>query len=341
MVQRSYIQAANYTPTNGRKIDLIVIHSMEAPEKGDTAESVARYFANPNVRASAHYNLDNNSIVQSVREKDVAWHAPGANHNGIGLEHAGYARQSKGEWLDRYGRDMLGISAMLTAEIMLRHKLPLHHVDINGLKRGEKGFTTHNEVSQAFKRSNHWDPGPHFPIWEYAEYVKYFLDLAKLKDKPKAKPGLVPGSKDFLVVILQTQLKELGYKVPVDGYYFNSTKQAVKSFEKYWGISPADGVANKATLNWLNWIHWTWEKDHKVKGLRLGDKHRKVRDYKRKLKAIQKDTWVDDSKVFDKALHDYVVRFQRFWNVGVLRGIPTGVVTERTESWLNHLYEAR
>ena len=73
-------------------IDLLVIHTMEAPEKPDTAENVAKWFAGSTApQASAHYCIDADSIVQCVQDRDVAWHAPGANHNGLGFEHAGTA----------------------------------------------------------------------------------------------------------------------------------------------------------------------------------------------------------------------------------------------------------
>src|SRR5688572_13889549 len=98
-------QARHYTPTSGRQIDLVVLHDMEAPEKPATAENIASWFAGPNApRASAHWCFDSNSAVRCVADKDVAWHAPGANHNGLGYEMAGYARQTGAEWLDPYGR---------------------------------------------------------------------------------------------------------------------------------------------------------------------------------------------------------------------------------------------
>src|SRR4051794_37904817 len=109
-----FIQAKNYTPTKSRSIDLLVIHDMEAPETGDTAENVAHYFANQpkgSSGSSAHYCIDNNSVVQCVRDHDVAWHAPGANHDGLGFEHAGYARQTAQEWNDAYSKSMLLLSA--------------------------------------------------------------------------------------------------------------------------------------------------------------------------------------------------------------------------------------
>jgi N-acetyl-anhydromuramyl-L-alanine amidase AmpD len=71
-----FVESPNVTKTAGRKIDLIVIHTMEMDEKGETAEQCARWFANPAAQASAHYCVDADSIVQCVRDQDVAWHAP-------------------------------------------------------------------------------------------------------------------------------------------------------------------------------------------------------------------------------------------------------------------------
>jgi hypothetical protein len=102
-----FVQARNYTPTyrDTRPIRVFVVHDMEAPEKGDTAESVAAYFAGSNApQASAHYCIDSNSVVQCVRDSDVAWAAPNANHDGLHFEHAGYASQIMKDWLDPFGK---------------------------------------------------------------------------------------------------------------------------------------------------------------------------------------------------------------------------------------------
>ena len=83
-----FVQARNFTKGRSNKIDVLVIHTMETPENHDTAESVSNWFAGSSApRASAHYCIDDNSIVQCVHDADVAWHAPGANHNGLGFEH--------------------------------------------------------------------------------------------------------------------------------------------------------------------------------------------------------------------------------------------------------------
>lgn len=189
-----FVPTKNFTPATGRKVDLVVIHDMEYPEREAAAESVARYFATTSRQVSSHYCIDANSIVQCVKLKDVAWCAPGANHDGIHLEHAGYARQSAAEWRDPYSQAMLELSAELTAHLCDWYGLPIRFLDAAELKRGRRGITTHAAVSEAFKGSSHWDPGPHFPMEWYLGRVKA---QSGKKPRPNDKPWPVPLPKWF------------------------------------------------------------------------------------------------------------------------------------------------
>ena len=88
----AFVHAAHWTPARRLQVDLVVLHSMEAPEVGDRARQVARWFARPcaradcmcdgpltvqpGPRASAHYCVDDEEYVQCVSELDVAWAAP-------------------------------------------------------------------------------------------------------------------------------------------------------------------------------------------------------------------------------------------------------------------------
>jgi N-acetyl-anhydromuramyl-L-alanine amidase AmpD len=169
-----FVAAKNYTPAARTQVDVVVIHTMEATEASTTAERVAAWGAGPNApQASWHYAIDDDTIVQSVREEDIAWAAPSRNHNGIQLEHAGYARQTAEEWADPFSSRMLERSARLTAAICRRWDIPVRFVSADGLRRDERGVTTHHEVTKGPGRGRTWhtDPGEHFPMARYLELV--------------------------------------------------------------------------------------------------------------------------------------------------------------------------
>lgn len=167
-----FVQAKHYTAVAARPITLLVLHTMEAPEKPGTARSVAAWFAGSNApQASAHYCIDDSDIIQCVKEHDVAWAAPGANRQGIHLEHAGYAKQSSLEWVDAYSEAMLHRSAQVAAEICTRNHIPVRFVPAADLLAGAGGITTHVEVSRAWRQSDHTDPGPSFPMAHYLNLV--------------------------------------------------------------------------------------------------------------------------------------------------------------------------
>jgi len=161
--------------TEKRQPRVIVIHSMEAPEKGDTAENVARFFQNPgeNRKVSAHLCIDNNSIVQCVFDNDIAFAAPGANRDGIQLELAGFARQTRDEWLDPFSILVLENAANAAAQYCLKYNIPVRHLTNAELKSGQKGIVGHAQVSEVFKKSDHTDPGKGFPWDHFIERVKH------------------------------------------------------------------------------------------------------------------------------------------------------------------------
>jgi len=159
---------------------LIVIHDMEAPEKDKTAENVAEWFhsaATP--QTSAHYCIDNNSVIQCVQLRDVAYAAPNANRNGIHLELAGYASQSASDWLDAYGKAMLALTAKLIAKIIVpKTDIPVQFVNAAGIAAGQHGITTHAQVSKWSAAHglpgdhSHTDPGPNFPMTQFIQMIK-------------------------------------------------------------------------------------------------------------------------------------------------------------------------
>ena len=168
------IRAKNAGPARpGQRIDLIVIHTMEAPEKPGTAHGVAEWFAGPNApQASAHYCIDAVDVIQCVPEDVVAWAAPGANRRGIHLEHAGYASQTPENWADEYSDRVLSLSAELAADIARRHDIPIVRLTVDQLAAGARGFCGHVDVTNAINGGKgHTDPGVAFPWDNYLTLV--------------------------------------------------------------------------------------------------------------------------------------------------------------------------
>ena len=83
---------ANYGGLRGQKVQYLVVHYTAG--KNDTARNNGNYFANNSVGASAHYFVDETTVVRSVPEDYVAWHCGGSiyyhdecrNSNSIGVE---------------------------------------------------------------------------------------------------------------------------------------------------------------------------------------------------------------------------------------------------------------
>lgn len=176
----AFVQARNYYAGRKRAIRGIVVHDMEAAEGRTTAESVARYFAGSKApKASAHLNVDMDSVVQSVKINDTAWHAPNANADFIGMEHAGFARQSRAEWVA--DDHMLNLSAAAAAELCNRLWIPPVHLTLDQVRDGHsRGFCGHVDVSNAFHNpGGHVDPGNQFPWDLYLDKVRWFIPSAK------------------------------------------------------------------------------------------------------------------------------------------------------------------
>jgi N-acetyl-anhydromuramyl-L-alanine amidase AmpD len=160
------VRARWYTKGRTAPIRVVVIHDMEASEAGDTAERVAQYFHTTDTKASAHICVDNNSAVRCVEDSDTAWAAPGSNNDGLQLEIAGYMRQTREQWLDDYSTAALRQAARVTAAWCVAYDVPVVKLTVAQLKAGGRGLVGHVDVSNAYKRTDHGDPGSGFP-WDY------------------------------------------------------------------------------------------------------------------------------------------------------------------------------
>lgn len=193
-----FVKAKHFIKIAGKRhVRLIVIHSMEAFERDDTAENVAKFFQNPPKPASAHLCIDNNSIVQCVLDNNQAAAAPGANQDGIHLELAGFAKQTRDEWLDDYGKQLLDNAANAAGQYCLKYDIPVKRLTNEELgDRETKGFVSHAQVSEVFKKTDHTDPGDGFPWDVFLEQVEQHRveRLAQLTGTASPQTGAAGGA---------------------------------------------------------------------------------------------------------------------------------------------------
>lgn len=127
--------SGNYATPRGHAIDYLVIHYTGSGVGKDTARSNAIYYANNSIEQSAHYFVDENEIVQSVREGDRAFHAGDKpmNDRSIGIEMCSRL-DAKGQWY--IPNVTVSRTAELARELMQKYNIPLDHVirhfDVNG-----------------------------------------------------------------------------------------------------------------------------------------------------------------------------------------------------------------
>lgn len=178
----AYYPAAH---TSGRRefsdIKWIVLHSEEA----STAKSAAQWFENPDSQGSAHLAVDDTICYRCLMDKDVPWGAAsakkiGANWHGFHIEQAGFAKWQSITWFKHM--PTLRRAAYKTAVHLKKFKLPIKFVDARMIINGEKGITTHREISQASRTLEpqnasdftHYDPGIFWPKGTFMRLVKNY-----------------------------------------------------------------------------------------------------------------------------------------------------------------------
>ena len=133
----------HYTGRDGNAIRYIVLHY--TANNGDTAQNNADYFAGANRRASAHYFVDENEVVQSVRDTDAAWHCGGSiesdhhplrgictNRNSLGVEMC--SDIVGGKYV--ITAQTVDLAVQLVRQLMAKYRIPIdrvvRHYDVTG-----------------------------------------------------------------------------------------------------------------------------------------------------------------------------------------------------------------
>lgn len=248
----SWHPARHFTPSRLARVDLLVLHTAEGAR--DVA-GLGRYFATTDRRASAHSGVDDDRTADYVRDEHTAYAAPGANADGLHLELCGFARWSRETWLTEHA-GMCERAAVWLAERAARHGVPLRLLGPAELVADQRGVTTHDAVTRAFRRSTHTDPGPGCPvdvILARAQALATSLAPGQLVDAAPRRqapewPGRVlrPGSRGPDVLAWQRRMRQRGWTLAVDGVYGPRTARVARAFQQDKQL-PVDGLVGPVT----------------------------------------------------------------------------------------------
>lgn len=175
-----FIPAKHFTVAHREAVDWIVIHATQGSERDGAAVATAQRFAGIGQeapQASAHYAIDPTQVIQCVRDTDVAWHCPGANRRGIGIEHCGLSEQTPEQWADEGSEAELRQSAVLVAALCKQWGIPPLKLAPDDIRKGTRGIAGHADFTDAFQTpGGHRDPGPNFPWGHYLDLVRLAMD---------------------------------------------------------------------------------------------------------------------------------------------------------------------
>ncbi|MEO6808130.1 MAG: N-acetylmuramoyl-L-alanine amidase [Isosphaeraceae bacterium] len=139
----------NHNSRNGAAIDTIVLHHTA---DGGKAQDTGRYFQNPKSQVSSHYIVGKDGvIVQSVADKDRAWHAGKSafqGRNDVNTFSIGIEIVNRGDSKDPFTDAQYEALGRLVAYLQSQYNVPRDRI------------TGHKDV--ALPKGRKIDPAPNF-----------------------------------------------------------------------------------------------------------------------------------------------------------------------------------
>ena len=172
----------------------IVVHTSEPGpyargKNPGTVASLLRFLANVDNQASYHAVVGREGDVGQSNTDEYAPWAAGytANKDGLHICAMGWAAQPRDEWLT-YGKQLEGIAKVIAAWSK-SYGIPLTRIVGADLKAGKKGVTGHFDTAQAWRETDHTDPGVGFPFDDVISRAKKLLGTQP--EAPVADPNKV------------------------------------------------------------------------------------------------------------------------------------------------------
>lgn len=167
-----------YYPTTTLVKYGVVVHDSESGD-GSSANLI-NILKTPGTEPSSHggfygpgYHAVTNGSGGYVEMADKTagpYSAPPLNPTWWHVCMPGYASQTRAQWMDELSMAHIrGVAQFIVDKWNQDGKSwPLSFIFADLLKLGRKGYTSHYQVSLAFGKTNHYDPGPNFP-WDILE----------------------------------------------------------------------------------------------------------------------------------------------------------------------------
>lgn len=185
---------------------LIVVHYTAGSEGPTSAEDGASYDQRRTDGTSAHYYIDQNSIVQCVytgnRAHTALWNG---NQVGIHYELCGTV-QNRSQWLDAASLATIRRAATQIRRDMAKYNVPAVKLTAQQVRDGYRGICGHAEVTAAWPEDggDHTDPGVEFPWDVLISAIQEGDDVAI----PGAYDDYLP---DTVMAVLTGETPRFGY----------------------------------------------------------------------------------------------------------------------------------
>ena len=246
---------------------------------GDSAKGNGNYFKNNKPKASAHYFVDDDVIVNSVPDEYIAYAVGGkkynnnggkyygvcTNANSISIELCDTQRNGKSDLSSETRKNAIELARYLCKKYNIDKNHVIRHYDVNG-KLCPKYFVEDEKAWKKFKDDIFSDVKSTKTVkkptvinstlvkeMQKALNSAYKLKLVidgKLGEKTKIaiKTYLIRnGSKGAYAKWVQKRLNAKGYNIKVDGVFGSKSVAALKKYQKAKGLT-VDGICGYATV---------------------------------------------------------------------------------------------
>lgn len=164
-----YLAAHNSGQRNPKGLCYVVIHATE----GETAQGAAEWFEDPRSEGSANMVVGDYVAFRTLPDDVIPWAAPPLNTLGYHIEIAGYSAWTKEHW--NFYRRRIQNAAYRAALRCIAWKIPAVWLGVPELLDGKHGLTSHANVSAAWHKTNHTDPGANFPYDYFTQCVQEYV----------------------------------------------------------------------------------------------------------------------------------------------------------------------